>query len=264
MVGCRMPERWQSDFVALTKEVKAKAAEASRRGGGKTDLREAFIRLLKKRIEEKFGGVWQCFVGKKFAFNVRSNTASDYSRQMIICEVPMGGSSHHLLAYRSPPTETTEQQPEPEPEPAQERARAGSKVVQVVHSDMPGPKKDQIHALVTDVIVVRRPGWPGPGLALSPASLRRKCEPGGSRRKRRWTTLSSPPRSKAASSPSCACAPCCSACDPRLREPPLLTVLSQWSPTWHVVTGAEKLSGWDSAISAGERGPVCAGCAARL
>ena len=117
MVGCRMPERWQSDFVALTKEVTAKAAEASRRGGGKTDLREAFVRLLKKRIEEKFGGVWQCFVGKKFAFNVRSNTASDYSRQMIICEVPMGGSSHHLLAYRSPPTETTEQQPEPEPEP---------------------------------------------------------------------------------------------------------------------------------------------------
>ena len=38
---------------------------------------------------------------------------------MIICEVPIGGSSQHLLAYRSPPVEqahTLEPEPEAEPE----------------------------------------------------------------------------------------------------------------------------------------------------
>lgn len=154
------------------------------------------------------GGVWQCFVGKKFAFNVRANTASDYSKQMIICEVPIAGSSQHLLAFRSPPNELGWQPAEPEPEPEEAASPpAAAGIVQVVYTDMPTKQRDQMLQTVTDVITEMRGGAKPEDANVDDSKL------GAEVRERIMKDL-------------------------------------KWSPTWHVITGAEKLSGWDSAITA--------------
>lgn len=250
VLSCQLPPAWSASFLVLVKGVAELAMEQSKRGGGKTDVREAFTKLLKCNVEvsslrlallvqhlslrlaalalslslparcvgdspflvtallqEKHGGVWQCFVGKKFAFNVRSHTASNYSQQMIICEVPIGGSSQHLLAYRSPPAELAGSPAEPEPEPEAASLPAAAGIVQVVDTDMPTKQRDQMLQMLTDVITEMRGGAKPEDAKVDDSKL------GQILRERIMKDL-------------------------------------KWSPTWHVITGAEKLSGWDSAVTA--------------
>lgn len=154
--------------------------------------------------------MWQCFVGKKFAFHVRSNTASNYSKQMIICEVPIGGSSQHLLAYRSPPVEqahTLEPEPEAEPEGTAAAPPADSTVIQVVETDMPTAQRAQMLAMLEEIILDLRTGKKAEEAQVDDSKLAEKIKQG-------------------------------------------IQLELKWAPTWHVITGAEKLSGWDSAITA--------------
>jgi hypothetical protein len=152
--------------------------------------------------------VWQCFVGKKFAFHVRSNTASNYSKQMIICEVPIGGSSQHLLAYRSPPVELAHTlEPEPEAEPTSTTAPPVNTTVQVVDTDMPAVQRAQTLAMLEGIILELRAGKKAEEAQVDDSKLAEEIKRG-------------------------------------------IQLELKWAPTWHVITGAEKLSGWDSAITA--------------
>ena len=153
--------------------------------------------------------MWQCFVGKKFAFHVRSDTASDYSKQMIICEAPIGGSSQHLLAYRSPPLErahTLEPEPEVELETPAPAPSANS-TVQVVETDMPAQQRAQMLDLLERIILDLRAGKKAEEAQVDDSKLAEEIKRG-------------------------------------------IQLQLKWAPTWHVITGAEKLSGWDSAITA--------------
>ncbi len=148
-------------------------------------------------------------MGKKFAFHVRSNTASDYSKQMIICEVPIGGSSQHLLAYRSPPVELSSTL-EPEPETAPEGTTPAPPVnvtVQVVETDMPAAERAQMLAVLEEIILELRAGKKAEEAQVDDSKLAEEIKRA-------------------------------------------IQLQLKWTPTWHVITGAEKLSGWDSAITA--------------
>lgn len=148
-------------------------------------------------------------MGKKFAFHVRSNTASNYSKQMIICEVPIGGSSQHLLAYRSPPAERAAAllEPEPESEPESPAAARASSIVQVVDTDMPAAQRDEMISALEALILEMRDGKKPEEAQVDDSKLAEEI-------KQR------------------------------------IQLQLKWAPTWHVITGAEKLSGWDSAITA--------------
>ena len=51
VVSCAMHAAWQEKFLSVVAKVVALAKEESKRGAGKTDVREAFARLIKLNAE---------------------------------------------------------------------------------------------------------------------------------------------------------------------------------------------------------------------
>ena len=51
VVSCAMHEAWQEKFLGVVAKAVALAKEESKRGAGKTDVREAFARLIKLNAE---------------------------------------------------------------------------------------------------------------------------------------------------------------------------------------------------------------------
>jgi hypothetical protein len=234
-----MDQRWQASFLEVMAKAKVAAAEqkpGGGDGGATTDVRQAFVELLKRGIEEHFGGVWQCFVGKKYAFNIRANTKRGYRQEYIICTTSIGGAVHHVFSYRSPPVEHSRCADDAEDWAAiadQEQQHGdtkrpttagrggvggGGRVLEVTHTDMPARRSAQVSAMLTELLAELRSAGVGGAAA------------GGGGGKGVGGSIDE--------------AVLANAVKERIQGQ------LGWAPTWHVVAGTHKLSGWDAAITA--------------